>query len=172
MFGDKESKFNLGDKVVITDNLLNRVRELRFREDEAEELIGHYGMIVSIWHELDEETDEVAYNVLMEEDVLNGNRLTFCLTEDCLALETEDTSAPNTNVSENNILFRDLAEILEFTTTIVLLDEKGSKIGTLEVAEFDSPLSQDLVNLLSYRVVLEVRRGNGEYEIEVRLADV
>ncbi len=171
----KRCKFNLGDKVVVTDNLLNRLEKLCFFEDEAKALVGHYGMITKIWNEVDAVTDEVAYSVRMDDDELGLSLygLSFFFTEDCLAFETEDAPAPvNTNKSKNNMLFRELAEILEFTTTIVLLDEKGSKIGTLEVAEFDSPLSQDLVNLLSDRVVLEIRRGIGEYEIEVRLADV
>lgn len=180
----KKAKFNLGDKVVITNNLLNRLKELCFYEDEAKELIGHYGMITTIWDALDEDADEVAYNVMMEGNVLGGKYLTFYLTEDCLALEAEADALPvnvNLNVeyideddykSKNNMLFRELAEVLEFTTTIVLLDERGGKIGTLEVCEFESPLAQDFVEFLNDRIVLEVRRGNGEYEIEVRLADV
>lgn len=180
----KKAKFNLGDKVVITNNLLNRLEELCFYENEAKEVIGHYGMITSVWHELDDETGEVAYNVMMEGHALGGNYLTFYFTEDCLALETEANNTPvnveldveyvdeDDSKSKNNMLFRELAEILAFTTTIVLLDEKGNKIGTLEVREFESPLAQDFVEFLNDRVVLEVCRGNGEYEIEVRLADV
>ena len=172
----KKAKFNLGDKVVITSNLLNRLEELCFYEDEAKEVIGHCGTITDMWHELDDETDEVTYDVTMEDDVLGGN-LTLYFTEDCLALETEADALPvdvdeDDSKSKNNMLFRELAEVLDFTTTVVLLDERGSKIGTLEVCEFESPLAQNLVEFLSDRIVLEVRRGNGEYEIEVRLADV
>lgn len=180
----KKPKFSLGDKVVITEKLLDRQGVLCFFEEEVDTLIGHSGMIIGIWDELDEDTNEVAYDIKMDDDVLaedSGYHLTFYLTEDCLALETDAKENENdTTVKEpesdskfkNNMLFRELAEVFELTTTVVLLDEMGSRIGTLEVSEYTSPLSQDLVEFLGDRIVLEVRRGSGEYEIEVRLADV